>query len=109
LKWQRGHSDFVVYDLARHAKLEFKKANRVNQDPTAKRILTHMRRITGLKQIDLDRPFKEYGIDSITSMELLMDVEREFNINIPEEKMEELVTAKAIISLVQTLLALQVR
>lgn len=81
----------------------------MNQDPTAKRILTHMRRITGLKQIDLDRPFKEYGIDSITSMELLMDVEREFNINVPEEKMEDMVTARAVISLVQTLLALQVR
>jgi acyl carrier protein len=81
----------------------------VNQDPTAKRILTHMRRITGLKQIDLDRPFKEYAIDSITSMELLMDVEREFNISIPDEKMEELVTARAVIGLVQTLLALQVR
>ena len=68
-----------------------------------------MRRITGLKQIDLDRPFKEYDIDSITSMELLMDVEREFNISIPDEKMEELVTARAVIALVQTLLALQVR
>jgi acyl carrier protein len=90
-------------------RFEFKKANRVNQDPTTKRILTHMRRITGFKQIDLDRPFKEYDIDSITSMELLMDIEREFNINIPEEKMEELATARAIISLVQTLLALQVR
>jgi acyl carrier protein len=89
--------------------LSSKRPNRVNQDPTAKRILTHMRRITGLKQIDLDRPFKEYDIDSITSMELLMDVEREFNISIPDEKMEELVTARAVIALVQTLLALQVR
>jgi acyl carrier protein len=65
--------------------------------------------MTGLKQIDLDRPFKEYDIDSISSMELLMDIEREFNISIPDEKMEELVTARAVIALVQTLLALQVR
>ena len=81
----------------------------MNQEPISKRILIHLRRITGLKQIDLDRPFKEYGIDSISSMELLMDVEREFNISIPDEKMEELVTARAVIALVQTLLALQVR
>ena len=33
----------------------------------------------------------------------------EFNISIPDEKMEELVTARAVIALVQTLLALQVR
>jgi acyl carrier protein len=65
--------------------------------------------MTGRKQIDLDRPFKEYDIDSISSMELLMDIEREFNISIPDEKMEELVTARAVIALVQTLLALQVR
>jgi acyl carrier protein len=81
----------------------------VNQDPIAKRILIHLRRMTGRKQIDLDRPFKEYDIDSISSMELLMDIEREFNISIPDEKMEELVTARAVIALVQTLLALQVR
>ena len=81
----------------------------MNQDPIAKRILIHLRRITGLKQIDLDRPFKEYDIDSIASMELLMDIEREFNISIPDEKMEELVTARAVIALVQTLSALHVR
>ena len=75
-------------------------------DPTRKRILAHISRITGQKHIDIDRTFKEYSIDSITSLELLMDLEREFNISIPEEKMESLVTPRAVIELVETLLAL---
>jgi acyl carrier protein len=81
----------------------------MSSDSVTKRILAHIRRVTGVKDIELDRPLKDYSIDSITSLELVMDVEREFNITIPDEKIEELVTARAVIDMVQTLLALHVR
>jgi act minimal PKS acyl carrier protein len=80
------------------------------EDLVKKRVIFHLRRIAGTKgiDIDLDRSLKDFGIDSITAMELVMDIEREFNINIPDEKMEQMVTPRAVISLVQTLLALHV-
>jgi acyl carrier protein len=80
----------------------------VKANSTKRRVLAHISRITHEKNVDLDRTFKEYSIDSITSLELLMDLEREFNITIPDEKIEELVTPRAVIDLVETLLALHV-
>jgi acyl carrier protein len=80
------------------------------EDLVKRRVIFHLRRIASTKgaDIDLDRSLKEFGIDSITAMELVMDIEREFNINIPDEKMEQMVTPRAVIGLVQTLLALHV-
>jgi len=57
---------------------------------------------------DLDRSFKEYSLDSITYLELVMDLEREFNISIPDEKIETLMTPRAVIEFVEALLALHV-
>jgi acyl carrier protein len=80
------------------------------EDLVKRRVIFHLRRIAGTKSavIDLDRSLKDFGVDSITAMELVMDIEREFNINIPDEKMEQMVTPRAVISLVQTLMALHV-
>lgn len=77
-------------------------------DLVKKRVVAHLRQVAGIKTVDLDQPLKELGVDSITSMELIMDIEREFNITIPDNKIEQLVTARAVINLVQALLALHV-
>jgi len=81
----------------------------MKNDRVKKRILSHISHHTGEKHIDLDRTFNDYDIDSITSLELMMDLERDFNISIPEEKMEQLTTPRAVIEMVETLLTLHVR
>jgi acyl carrier protein len=78
------------------------------EDLVKKRVVAHLRQVAGVKSVDIDKPLKDLGVDSITSMELIMDIEREFNINIPDDRIEQLVTARAVINLVQTLLALHV-
>jgi acyl carrier protein len=80
----------------------------VKNNPTKRKIVAHISRVTGQKRIDLDRTFKDYAIDSITTLELLMDLEREFNITIPDEKIEQLATPRALIDLVETLQTLHV-
>ena len=71
-------------------------------------MIAELRSVTGLKSIDLDLPLKDQGIDSITEMELIIELERTFNITVPDEKIEQLKTARAVIDLVQTLLAFHV-
>jgi acyl carrier protein len=100
------HASFVCFSESN----EGRNVHVRPEDLVKRRVIFHLRRIAGTKSadIDLDRSLKDFGIDSITAMELVMDIEREFNINIPDEKMEQMVTPRAVISLVQTLLALHV-
>jgi acyl carrier protein len=76
------------------------------QDAITKKILKHVRQATGIVVTDLDQPLN--GIDSLTVLELVMDLEREFNITIPDEKLERLATVADIVELVKTLLAMTV-
>lgn len=79
-----------------------------SQDQITRKVISQLRSVTGLKSIDLDLPLKDQGIDSITAMEMIMAIERTFNITVPDEKIEQLKTARAVIDLVQTLLAFHV-
>ena len=81
-----------------------KRRNSVAQQ----KIVAHIRQVTGLKNFDLDQPLKELNIDSIGALELVMDLERAFNIQVPEEKLDQLVTPRAIINMVETLSTLHV-
>ena len=72
------------------------------------KIVAHIRHVTGLKNFSLDQPLKELNIDSIGALELVMDLERAFNIQVPEEKLDQLVTPRSIINMVETLLTLHV-
>lgn len=80
-----------------------------NQNLAVRRqILARIRKVTGAKRVGPEMSLKTLGIDSITALELVMDLEREFNIQVPDEKLSELVTVQAIIDLVETLLSLHV-
>lgn len=76
------------------------------QDAITKKILKHVREVTGIVVTDLNQPLT--GIESLTILELIMDLEREFNINVPDDKLERLATVADIVELVKTLLAMTV-
>jgi acyl carrier protein len=78
------------------------------QDQITKTVVAELRSVTGQKSIDLDLPLKDQGVDSITAMELIIEMERKFNITVPDEKIEQLKTARSVIELVQTLLTFHV-
>ena len=78
------------------------------QDQITKTVVAELRSVTGQKVIDLDLSLKDQGVDSITAMELIIELERKFNITVPDEKIEQLKTARSVIELVQTLLAFHV-
>ncbi|WP_042149768.1 acyl carrier protein [Paucisalibacillus sp. EB02] len=48
--------------------------------------------ITGIKDFKDDDVFTELGIDSLTVLELIQEIEDEFDILIPEETIEEYFT-----------------
>jgi acyl carrier protein len=63
-----------------------------------KKILRHLRKVIGHRRsIELDQSLESLGIDSISSLQLIMDVEREFNVSISDEKLEELKTPRDMI------------
>jgi acyl carrier protein len=98
------------YLLFSFARVEGRTYHVKPEDLVKKRIVFHLRHVAKIKNadVDLDKPLKEMGIDSITSMEMLMDIEREFNVSIPDAQIEQMVTARAMINLVRTLVALHV-
>jgi acyl carrier protein len=78
------------------------------QDQITRKVIAELRSVTGQKTIDLDLPLKDQGIDSITELELIIELERTFNITVPDEKIKQLKTGRAVIDLIQTLLAFHV-
>ena len=50
-----------------------------------------------IEDISSEKSFSELGSDSLTSMEMIMAMENEFNIEIPEEDAVKLTTVQAAI------------
>jgi acyl carrier protein len=76
------------------------------QDAITKKIIKHVRETTGIAVTDVSRSLA--GIESLTILELIMDLEREFNVTVPDDKLERLATVADIVALVKTLLAMNV-
>ena len=50
-------------------------------------------------------PFKDLGIDSMMAIEIVADVERQFELKIPEEELQDLTNLDAVYAKVQEKLA----
>lgn len=61
------------------------------------------------EHIDMDQSFYESGIDSIISLELIMRLEREFHIEIPDNRLPEMMSPRSVIELIREISAMQVR
>ncbi|MFE7802005.1 acyl carrier protein [Nocardia sp. NPDC057440] len=51
-------------------------------------------------EIEIDTPLLDYGLDSVRSAELVIDLERAFGIEISDEEASTLHTARAVIDCV---------
>ena len=78
----------------------------ISDDNLQRKVIAMLRKVTALRDIDLDQSFEEMGIDSIVSLELVMKLEREFNINIPDSRMGEMLTPRATLEIVRELSAI---
>lgn len=50
-------------------------------------------------------PFKDLGIDSMMAIEIVADVERQFQLSIPENELQDLTNLEAVFTKVKTKLA----
>lgn len=76
------------------------------RDAVTTKIVKHVRETTGIRVTDLNQRLA--GVESLTILELIMDLEREFNITVPDDKLERLATVGDIVELVKMLLAMSV-
>ncbi|MDI6731283.1 MAG: acyl carrier protein [Candidatus Margulisbacteria bacterium] len=51
--------------------------------------------------------FADLGVDSLLGVEIFAALDKKYNLNVPEEKVKDVVTVKDLINLVQGLLAKQ--
>lgn len=58
-----------------------------------RRIITE---VTEVENIPEDTPFADLGIDSMMAIEIVADVEKEYEITIAEDELNELVNLKAV-------------
>ena len=67
-----------------------------------RRIITE---VTEVEDIPEDTPFADLGIDSMMAIEIVADVEKEYEITIGEDELNELVNLKAVYDKVREKLA----
>lgn len=78
------------------------------QNGLEEKVLKELKRVTGLLNIQLDQSMQELGVDSIGALELVMSLEREFDIHVPDESIEQLKTPRQVIELVKALSVIHV-
>jgi acyl carrier protein len=61
--------------------------------------------ITEVEEIPEDTPFADLGIDSMMAIEIVADVEKNYNVTIEEEELAELVHLNAVYEKVKEKLA----
>lgn len=76
---------------------------KIAEEALEKKILTLLKKVTAQRTIDIDQSFEQMGIDSIVALELVMRLEREFGVSIPDNRMGELHTPRATVALVREL------
>jgi acyl carrier protein len=69
------------------------------------RIAHHVRQIGTIEQIDPDRDFYEAGFSSVGALTLLLELETEFELNIPDEEFIAARTVRALGALIRRLKA----
>ena len=57
--------------------------------------------VTEVEDIPEDTPFAELGIDSMMAIEIVADVEKNYDVTISEEELEELINLQAVYDKVQ--------
>ncbi|MGE4204589.1 MAG: acyl carrier protein [Vulcanimicrobiota bacterium] len=74
-------------------------------DPLANRVLAVVAERVDLSPSDipLDQPFDEIGFDSIVSMEIIFNLEEEFDLSIPDQGARDVNTVNDLIELVRGL------
>lgn len=58
--------------------------------------------VAELDDVPNDGAFKDLGIDSMMAIEIVADVERTFDIKVPEEELETIVDLNSVVALVQS-------
>jgi acyl carrier protein len=61
--------------------------------------------VTEVEEIPEDTPFADLGIDSMMAIEIVADVEKNYDVTISEEELSELTNLKAVYDKVQAKLA----
>lgn len=61
--------------------------------------------VTEVDEIPEDTPFADLGIDSMMAIEIVADVEKNYDVTISEEELSELTNLKAVYDKVQAKLA----
>ncbi len=56
--------------------------------------------VTEVDEIPDDTPFKDLGIDSMMAIEIVADVERTYQLSIPEEELQQIVDLNSVHALV---------
>ncbi|MFR9751485.1 acyl carrier protein [Nocardia sp. 004] len=69
-------------------------------DAVGERVLAMFSRGLHVVEIDMDTPLLDYGLDSVRSVELVIELEREFDIAITDEEAAQLHTAREVIACV---------
>jgi acyl carrier protein len=67
------------------------------------RVLVAMERVTGTRDIDIDRSLGEFDLDSVVWLELVMQLERMFHIHVPDDQIGQVGTVRDVVELVRTL------
>lgn len=57
--------------------------------------------VSEIEKIPDDASFKELGIDSMTAIEIITEVERTYKLSIPEQELAELTSFGKVVELVQ--------
>ncbi len=69
------------------------------------RVIAAVRKIVAPHEVTVDTSFDAIGVDSLTAIEILFEVEEEFDIDIPNDAAKTITNVRGIIGGVQELLA----
>lgn len=56
-----------------------------------------------VQRIEPDSPLADLGVDSLAALELVFEIEEEFKVTVPDERLPELATVKAVCERIEAL------
>ncbi|MDH3199747.1 MAG: acyl carrier protein [Myxococcales bacterium] len=74
-------------------------------DPLKEELRQIIIEITEVEEIPEDTPFADLGIDSMMAIEIVADIEKNYDVTIEEEELAELIHLKAVYEKVKEKLA----
>jgi acyl carrier protein len=60
--------------------------------------------VAEIEEVPDDAPFKDLGIDSMMAIEIVAEVERIYNIKVPEAELEKISDLNSVVTLIDTIL-----